>query len=95
MSQGGRLLRRVETWNKRTARLFAADCAEAVVHLCGDDPRPRAAIDVARRYARGEASRDELDAARAAAWDAVNPTRLALQQSALRLVERMIDVREA
>ena len=74
VSQGGRLLRRVETWTGRTARLFAADCAEAVVHLCGDDPRPRAAIDVARRHARGQASTDDLAAAwaaaRAAAWAA-------------------------
>ncbi|MFX9665038.1 putative immunity protein, partial [Acinetobacter baumannii] len=69
-SQSGRLLARVETWNDRTARLFAADCAEAVVHLCGDDPRPRAAIEMARRYARGEATREELDAAGAAAWAA-------------------------
>jgi hypothetical protein len=69
VSQGARLLRKVETWNERTQRLFAADCAEAVVHLCGDDPRPRAAIDVARRFARGEATKDKLDAARIATWD--------------------------
>jgi hypothetical protein len=70
VSQGARLLCRVKTWNERTARLFAADCAEAVVHLCGDDPRPREAIAVARRFARGEATRDELAAARNAARDA-------------------------
>lgn len=70
VSQGARLLRRVETWNDRTARLFAADCAEAVVHFCGDDPRLRAAIETARRFARGEATQAELDAARAAASDA-------------------------
>ena len=70
VSQGARLLRRVETWNERTQRLFAADCAEAVVHLCGDDPRPREAIAAARRFARGEATKEELDAVRAAAWDA-------------------------
>jgi hypothetical protein len=64
-----RLLRRLEGWNERTARLFAADCAERVVHLC-DDPRPRHAIGVARRYAGGEATAEELDAARDAAWDA-------------------------
>ena len=70
VSQGARLLRRVDAWNETTARLFAADCAEAVVHLCGDDPRPRAAIDTARRFARGTATRDELAAAGAAARDA-------------------------
>lgn len=72
VSQGARLLRRVETWNERTQRLFAADCAEAVVHLCGDDPRPREAIVVARRFARGEATKEELTAARDNAWDAAS-----------------------
>jgi hypothetical protein len=66
-------------WDDRIARLFACDCAERVVHLCGDDPRgddprPRQAIDTARRYAEGEATDEELHiaaaAARAAAWDA-------------------------
>ncbi len=69
-----RLLCCVETWNEKSARLFACDCAERVVHLCGDDPRPRKAIEVARRFANDETSQDELrtawDAARAAAWDA-------------------------
>ena len=81
VSQGARLLRRVDTWNERTARLFAADCAEDVVHLCGDDPAPRAAIETARRYANGAASAAALlttyqnmqsaawDAERVAAWD--------------------------
>jgi hypothetical protein len=65
VSQGGRLLRRVETWNDRTARLFAADCAETVARLCGDDPRPREAIEIARRYVRGQATEAELAAAHA------------------------------
>jgi hypothetical protein len=68
-----RLLRLVETWTERTARLFACDCAERVVHLCGDDPRPRETIRIARLYADGQATDKELAAARAArdaAWDA-------------------------
>ena len=68
-----RLLRRLN-WSNREARLFACDCAERVVHLCGDDPRPRAAIETARRYANGQATDEELvaawDAARDAAGDA-------------------------
>lgn len=64
-----RLTRRCDGWTERTAREFACDCAERVVHLC-DDPRPREAIAVARRYARGDATDAELDAARAAARDA-------------------------
>ena len=65
-----RLLRQYTTWNECTARLFACDCAERVVHLCGDDDRPRNAIEVARRYANGKATDEELAAARAAAWAA-------------------------
>ena len=68
-----RLIRRLDAWNERTARLFACDCAERVAHL-NDDPRVQNTIDVARRYANGEASDKELGAAwaaaRAAAWDA-------------------------
>ena len=66
-----RLTKRVEAWNDRNLRLFAADCAEHVLPLFEqrypDDKRPREAIEVARRFARGEATREELAAARAAA----------------------------
>ena len=65
-----RLLRRCERWTEQTARLFACDCAERVVHLCGNDARPREAIATTRRYARGEATEKELDAASDAASDA-------------------------
>lgn len=69
-----RLLRRFEGWNKRTARLFACDCAERVLPIFERgscyDMRPRKAIAVARRYANGEASDTELAAVRAAAGDA-------------------------
>ena len=69
-----RLVRRVETWNERTARLFAADCPERVLPLFEkerpNDARPREAIAVARRFAVGEATREELAAACAAAWAA-------------------------
>ena len=48
-------------------RLMACDFAGAVLHLvpAGED-RPRLAIECARRFARGEATREEM----AAAWDA-------------------------
>lgn len=50
-----RLLRRFETWTPKTARLFAADCAERVLHFYEDrypgDLRPRKAIEAARAYA--------------------------------------------
>ena len=78
-----RVIRRLDTWNDRTSRLFAADCAERVVHLCGNDPRPREAIEAARRYANGEATDDELVAAWVAAWAAARaPARAAARAPA-------------
>ena len=76
-----RIVEHLTTWNDTTARLFAADCAEAALlggRACGREPDPRswAAVDVARRFARGEATRAELtaasDAARDAARDAID-----------------------
>jgi hypothetical protein len=69
-----RLIREFTSWNERTARLFACDCAERALYLFEarypDDGRPRKAIEVARRYAEGAATREELAAARDAAWKA-------------------------
>jgi hypothetical protein len=53
----------------RELRLYAVWCARQVQHLL-TDPRSIAALDVAERFANGEASQQELDAARAAARDA-------------------------
>ncbi|GGG51478.1 hypothetical protein GCM10010964_43360 [Caldovatus sediminis] len=53
-----------------------------------------AAWDAARVAARDAARAAAWDAAWAAAWVALTPTRLAQQQSALRLVARMIDCAE-
>lgn len=59
-----RLVKRVATWNGRTARLFAADCAEHVLYLFEgkypDDKRPRQAIQAARDYANGLISKTAL-----------------------------------
>ena len=55
--------------NDRDLRLFAVKCARRVEHLM-DDERSRKALDVAERYANGEATDAELDAARDAARDA-------------------------
>ena len=58
----------------RLAREFACDCAAAVLAIYEkkypNDFRPRTAIVVARKFARGEATREELAAARDAARDA-------------------------
>jgi len=73
-----RLIREFASWNERTARLFACDCAEHVLSLYEakypDDRRPRKAIETARRYAEGKAAVEELtdvwDAAWTDVWDA-------------------------
>lgn len=73
-----RLLRKVETWNDKTARLFAADCAEHVLPIFEKkyptDNRPRKAIQAARDYANGLIDAKELEAAweaaLVAAWEA-------------------------
>jgi len=72
-----RFVRKVKTWNDRTARLFAVWCAREALALMDDpDPRSLAACDVAERYANGEATDKELDAARDAAR-AARPARAA------------------
>ena len=68
-SRSMRLVRQVEAYNDKTLRLFACWCVRQVWSLLTDE-RSRVAVEVAERYANGEASKDELDAARAAAWDA-------------------------
>ena len=55
----------------RDLRLFACWCVRQVWHLLADE-RSRNAVEVAERYAMGEAAIDELDAASAAAWDAAS-----------------------
>ena len=60
----------------RDLRLFAVWCARQVQHLMAD-ARSIAAIDVAERYANGEATGKELAAAGAAAWDAAWAARAA------------------
>lgn len=60
---------RAEPQHASLWRHFAVDCAESVRHLM-TDARSTAALDVARRHANGEATDQELAAARAAAWGA-------------------------
>jgi hypothetical protein len=67
-----RLVERLDRWDDRTARLFAADCAEAVLlgeRASGREPDERSwnAVAVARRFAIGDASAADLVAARDAA----------------------------
>ena len=69
-----RIVRRLDTWNERTARLFACDCAERALPIfereVPGDLRPRQTIETARRFANGQATEADRAAARDAAWDA-------------------------
>jgi hypothetical protein len=69
-----RIVRKLDTWNERTARLFAADCAERVLPIFEKqyptDARPRKAIEAARAFANGTIGQEERDAAWDAAWAA-------------------------
>ena len=62
----------------RTLRRFAVWCARQVQHLM-KDPRSIALLDVAERYAEGQATNEELQAARHAAWAAWSPSMAAAQ----------------
>ena len=66
-----RILKPLTAWNEQTARLFACDCAERALPIIAkhapNEERPRRAIETARRYAHGQATDEELAAARAAA----------------------------
>ena len=66
VAEQARLVRRIETCNDRTLRLYAADCAERVVSLYEKyhptDTRPRKAIQAARDFANGKITAEELKA---------------------------------
>jgi hypothetical protein len=83
-----RLVRQVTTIDDRALRLFAADCAEDVLHLYErdypGDLRPRKAIAAARAYANGEISDAARDAARAAARAAARDAARAAARDAAR-----------
>ena len=65
------LICRKEYMTDRDLRLFAVWCArEALKLVKKPDQRSINACDVAERYANGKATKDELNAAWAAAWDA-------------------------
>ncbi|KKM14731.1 hypothetical protein LCGC14_1703260, partial [marine sediment metagenome] len=69
-----RLIRRLNAWTEKSARLFACECAEHVLPIFEterpDDKRPRKAIAVTRRYVHGKATKNEMTAAAGAAWAA-------------------------
>ena len=83
VARQSRLLRRFDAWNKRIARLFAVWCARQTLAIVPNpDPRSIAACDVAERYANGQATDEELNAAWAAAWDAARDAATAAARDA-------------
>jgi len=67
----------------REIRLFSVWCARQVQHLM-EDPRSIAALDVSERFANGEATEEELAAARDAAMDAARDAAWAAAMDAAR-----------
>jgi len=78
---------RTDLVSEKLMRLFAVWCARQVQHLM-TDPRSTNALDVAEKFANGEATKEELDAARdaarAAAWDAARAAAQDAQEAYLR-----------
>ena len=74
----------IDRLSDRQRREFALWCAERVRHLMTDS-RSTNALDVAARHLRGEATDEELDAARAAAtaaWDVATDDEMAAARAA-------------
>jgi hypothetical protein len=67
VTRKARLIRKIETWDELTARSFGCDCAEQVLpyfeRLRPRDLRPRHAVDITRRFIRGEVPRNALSIA--------------------------------
>jgi hypothetical protein len=66
--------------------LYVADCAEHVLHIYEktypSDTRVRDCIEVTRRFAHGDATREDLDAAARAAYDAARAAASAARAAA-------------
>lgn len=83
------LLCREQFMSDKDMRLFAVWCArEALKLLKNPDPRSLNACDVAERFANGQATSDELDAARDAAWSAAMDADSDAARSAARAAAR-------
>ena len=84
--------------HEKEARLFAADCAERVLHLYEDkypgDDRPRKAIEAARMFARLEISPEEAQAACSAARSAFSAADSAAYSAAYSAADAEADSQE-
>ena len=76
----------------RELRLIAVKCARRVQHLMTDQISINA-LDVAERYANGEATYEELTAARDAAWAAAGAAEKKEQANIVREIVPMIKIK--
>ena len=89
------LVCRPEFMTDKDCRLFAVWCArEALKLIKSPDPRSINACDVAEKFANGQATNEELAAARAAAMDAARATAWAAAWAAT-MVTAMVTARDA
>lgn len=90
VARKARIVRRVEGWNERTARIFAADCAEDALQYATDDIRPtlEVVIYTVRCYADGQATDEDLSAAWSAARLAAESAARSAAESAAWLAAR-------
>ena len=77
---------RAEPKYSKEWRLFAVWCARQVQHLMKDE-RSVNAIDIAEKHANGNATDEELAAARVAAWDAARDAAWAAARDAARTAQ--------
>jgi len=74
VAEQARLIKRVDTWNEKNLRLFAADCAEHVLGIYEkqypNDEHPRKSIQAARDFANGLIDAAAANAASASAYAA-------------------------
>ena len=82
-------LEAINAHHDREMRLFAVWCARQVQHLMPDQ-RCTNTLDVAERYANGEASSEELDAARYHANAAAAPAYVAVRAAQTDELRRVI-----
>lgn len=72
-SSQARLIRKIHTWNEKTARLYAIKCAKHVLKNWEDiwsDKRPRIAIQKAHLFLLGKITKSELEKSNRDAFDA-------------------------
>ena len=86
-----RLIKKCENWNEKTARLFACLCirnthlgdgSERTVWDLLTDERSKNAVKVSEKYAKGEATKEELRTAHKAARDAIRDATEAAMRAA-------------